>query len=177
MTDGGSFLTRKSMLAALAASLLLFAPRAIHAQALNACDLNADGVVDIRDVQLATNMALGQAPCAANIVGAGVCNIVVIQRVVNAAMSWPCLTGNPHSVTLNWTASTSSNVAGYHVYRGTQSNGPYAKLTAAAPVAGTTYTDLGVVAGQIYYYVTTAVDSGSNESTYSNQAPAVIPYP
>jgi fibronectin type 3 domain-containing protein len=90
-------------------------------------------------------------------------------------MTGQCLTGNPHSVTLNWTASTSSNVAGYNVYRGTQSNGPYIKLT-AAPVAGTTYTDLAVLAGQIYYYVTTAVDSGNNESTYSNQAPAVIPF-
>jgi hypothetical protein len=176
MNDGGCFVIYKAILVALAAGLSLLVPTAIHAQALNACDLNGDKVVDIRDVQLATNMALALAPCTANVVGAGVCNIVVVQRVLNAALSGQCPTGAPHSATLNWTASTSSNVAGYNVYRAAQSNGPYTKLNAAS-VAATTYTDLAVVAGQTYYYVTTAVDVNNNESNYSNQAPAVIPSP
>jgi len=29
--------------------------------------------------------------------------------------------------------------------------------------------------GQSYYYVTTAVDASGNESSYSNQAQAIIP--
>ena len=78
-------------------------------------------------------------------------------------------------MTLNWTASTSSNVTGYNVYRATRSGGPYTKLT-SAPVAGTSYTDVTVQGGQTYYYVTTAVDSGNNESVYSNQVTAVVPY-
>ena len=161
-------------LAALVASLSLLSPTAIHAQALNACDLNGDGAVNILDVQLATNMVLSLAPCTANVIGAGVCNIVMIQRVVNAAVTGTCLTG--HSASLNWTASTSSGVAGYNVYRGTVSNGPYTKLTSAL-VVGTGYTDASVQAGQTYYYVITAVDSTSNESAYSNEAPAAIPSP
>ena len=168
--------SRHAILAALAAGLTLFAPTAVHSQALNACDLNGDGAVDIRDAQMAANMALGLAPCTANVIGIGVCDISVIQRVIDAALSGLCRTGDLHSVTLNWTASTSSNVTGYNVYRGTHSNGPYTKLNSAL-VAGTTYTDLTVLAGQTYYYVTTAVDADSNESAYSNEAPAVIPYP
>ena len=178
----GLFLTRvwapsrHAIPAALAAGLTLLAPMAVHAQALNACDLNGDGTVDIRDAQMAANMALALAPCTANVVGPGVCDISVIQRVIDAALSGLCRPGALHSVTLNWTASTSSNVTGYNVYRGTHSNGPYTKVNSAV-VAGTAYTDLTVLAGQTYYYVTTAVDADNNESAYSNGAPAVIPSP
>ena len=78
-------------------------------------------------------------------------------------------------VDLSWTASTST-VVGYNIYRGTVSGGPYVKLNATA-VSGTSYTDTGVVAGQLYYYVVTAVDSSGVESVYSNQASATIPTP
>jgi hypothetical protein len=80
-----------------------------------------------------------------------------------------------HSVTLGWTASTST-VLGYNVYRGTQSGGPYTKLNSSL-VPGTTYTDSTVQSGQTYFYVATAVDSNNVESVYSNQASAVIPIP
>ena len=69
---------QKAILVALAASLALLYPTPIQAQAVNACDLNGDGVVDLVDVQLVTNMALGSDPCTANVVGTGVCTIVVI---------------------------------------------------------------------------------------------------
>jgi fibronectin type 3 domain-containing protein len=82
----------------------------------------------------------------------------------------------PHYASLTWTASTSSNVAGYNVYRATSSAGTYIKLTSSL-VAGTSYTDYTVTAGQTYYYVTTAVDSSGNESAYSNQAQALTPTP
>jgi Cep192 domain 4/Abnormal spindle-like microcephaly-assoc'd, ASPM-SPD-2-Hydin len=80
-----------------------------------------------------------------------------------------------HTVSLSWTASTST-VVGYNVYRGTQSGGPYAAVT-TAPDAGTTYTDNTVQAGATYYYVVTAVSATGTESVYSNQAQAVIPNP
>jgi hypothetical protein len=78
-----------------------------------------------------------------------------------------------HTVDLSWNAS-SSTVAGYNVYRGTQLGGPYAKLNSSL-VAGTTYTDAIVLSGKTYYYVSTAVDSSNLESSYSNQATAAIP--
>jgi hypothetical protein len=79
-----------------------------------------------------------------------------------------------HTVNLTWTASTSQNVTGYNIYRGTTSGGPYTKINSALD-ASTNYTDSTVVNGQTYYYVTTAVNSSNEESTYSNQAQAVIP--
>jgi fibronectin type 3 domain-containing protein len=74
-------------------------------------------------------------------------------------------------------ASTSSNAAGYNVYRGAISGGPYTKVNSSL-IVGTTYTDSLVQAGQSYYYVATAVDTSGNESAYS--APpvqTVIPSP
>ncbi|MFL6446645.1 MAG: DUF4082 domain-containing protein [Bryobacteraceae bacterium] len=81
-----------------------------------------------------------------------------------------------HSVSLSWTASTSSNITGYNVYRGTTSGGTYTKVNSAM-VGTTTYVDGSVTAGQTYYYVTTAVDGSGAESGYSNQATAVVPTP
>ena len=46
-----------------------------------------------------------------------------------------------------------------------------------SPDDTTAYTDSTVVSGLTYYYVTTAVDSSSQESGYSNVAEAVIPNP
>jgi hypothetical protein len=88
-------------------------------------------------------------------------------------------TGTPapqHSVNLSWTASNSQNISGYNVYRGVKSGGPYSKINPVLD-ASTLYTDTTVADGQTYYYVTTAVNSSNEESTYSNQATAVIPPP
>ena len=168
--------THKAILATLAAGLSLLSPTAIQGGSLNACDLNGDGAVNILDVQLAANMALGLVPCTADIAGAGVCDTLVIQRVVNAVISGSCIASISHNVTLTWTASTSLNVTGYNVYRGTQSGGPFTKLT-PAPVAGTSYIDFAVQAGHTYYYVATAVDNNNNESAYSDPASALVPTP
>jgi Abnormal spindle-like microcephaly-assoc'd, ASPM-SPD-2-Hydin len=82
----------------------------------------------------------------------------------------------PHSVALSWDASTSTGVVGYYVDRGTQSGGPYTRLT-SSPIEATIYTDTSVAAGTTYYYVVTAVDGNGLESGYSNQASATIPSP
>jgi len=157
-----------------AIALGLCAPHAAWAQAVNSCDLNADGVVDSRDVQLATAMSLGLVPCVAQVAEPGVCNIVVVQRITNAARGGPCLVRAVHSASLSWTPSVSPDVVGYNVYRGAVSGGPYTQMT-AAPVAAASYTDYTVQSRQTYYYVVTAVDSSGNESVYSNEAQAVIP--
>ena len=77
----------------------------------------------------------------------------------------------PHSATLTSTASTSGNVSGYNIFRATSSSGPYTKIN-SSPVTGTT-----TPAGVTYFHVVTAVDSSSNESSYSNQAQGVVPTP
>ncbi|HVS88295.1 MAG TPA: choice-of-anchor D domain-containing protein [Candidatus Acidoferrum sp.] len=78
-----------------------------------------------------------------------------------------------HSVALTWNASTST-VSGYNVYRSTVSGTGYTKLNSSL-VSGLAYTDSSVQNGTTYFYVTTAVDSGGKESTYSNEVQAVIP--
>jgi centrosomal CEP192-like protein/HYDIN/CFA65/VesB family protein/ASPM-SPD-2-Hydin domain-containing protein len=89
------------------------------------------------------------------------------------------LTGNgtapvQHSVALSWNASTSINVVGYNIYRGSVSGGTYTQINSALN-STTTATDSTVVSGQTYYYVVTAVDSSAAESSYSNEVQAVIP--
>ncbi len=80
-----------------------------------------------------------------------------------------------HSVSLTWKASTSS-VAGYNVYRGAKSGGPYTKLNSSTDTA-TLYTDSAISAGSTYYYVTKAVNSAGSESSASNEVQAVVPTP
>jgi fibronectin type 3 domain-containing protein len=80
-----------------------------------------------------------------------------------------------HSVDVSWNSSTSA-VAGYNVYRGSQASGPFAKLNSALD-ASTTYTDNNVQGGKTYYYVATAVDGGGAESGYSNAVSVSIPTP
>jgi hypothetical protein len=85
-----------------------------------ACDLNNDGVVNTADVQLAISQALGSAPCtAAVLLQTGLtCDVVDVQRVINAALGGACLIGNSStttggtmvSLTLPLTGSTLSGV-------------------------------------------------------------------
>jgi len=77
------------------------------------------------------------------------------------------------SVMLSWSASTST-VTGYNVYRSTTSGSGYTKLDSSL-ITGTTYDDTTVQTGNTYFYVTTSVDSGGDESAFSNQATATIP--
>ncbi len=163
-------------------SAFLTAAFAIVAQCAfcqSACDLNQDGAVNIVDVQLVINMGLGLIPCTAAINGAGVCNSITVQRVIDSALGRACVTDAgplPHSVFLSWTASISPDVTGYNVYRGTTSRGSYTRVNSAL-IVGTSYADTSVLAGQVYYYVATAVDNSNNESAYSNEALAIIPSP
>ena len=79
-----------------------------------------------------------------------------------------------HTVGLTWMDSATT-VAGYNVYRGTSTGGPYVSKLTASPVTSTQFTDSGLQSGQTYYYVVTAVGSDGVESVYSNQATASIP--
>lgn len=152
-----------NFLPALAAALSGFC--CLSAQAQSPCDLTKDGTVNIVDVTLGVSMALGLSPCSASINGTGGCNIVMVQRVVLAALP----NGTCHPTVVSWVASTSSNVAGYNVYRGTSVSGQYTKLNSAL-ITTTSYSDTTSQPGQTYFYVVTAVDTSGNESAYSTPA-------
>jgi hypothetical protein len=96
----------------------------------------------------------------------------------NASNATESLTGTgvsvvQHTVSLNWSPST-SQVNGYNVYRGSTAGGPYAKLN-STPDPNTAYSDGTVASAHTYYYVTTAVNSSGQESSYSNQVRVSIP--
>ena len=82
-------------------------------------------------------------------------------------------TGTTPYVVLSWNPSTSL-VSGYNVYRCLSATCAYAKINSSLN-ATTTFTDASVVSGQSYYYVTTAVNSSGQESSYSNQIQVTIP--
>lgn len=66
-----------------------------------------------------------------------------------------------YSVNLYWNSST--DVAGYNVYRSTAVNGNYSKINSSLQPS-TTYTDNSVISGQTYYYAATSVNSAGEES-------------
>ncbi len=80
-----------------------------------------------------------------------------------------------HTVSLEWDAS-SGRVAGYNVYRGEKSGGPYEKLTKFT-TGSTRYSDTEVESGQDYYYVVTLVNRDGHESRHSDQVSVSIPNP
>jgi hypothetical protein len=110
--------------------------------------------------------------------GAATAVLSLASNAANAAAQTLNGTGvaaTAHSVSLSWTDS-GSGVAGYNVYRGSVSGGPYDQVNPA--LASTpSYSDTSVVAGQTYYYVTTAVNGSGAESAYSNEAEGTIPTP
>jgi|GEM_PF-2963195 len=60
---------------------------------------------------------------------------------------------------LSWTAGSGPEPESYNVYRGTEEQGPFAKIN-TSPVAATWYNDTGLNNGRTYYYVIRAVGSG-----------------
>jgi fibronectin type 3 domain-containing protein len=81
---------------------------------------------------------------------------------------------------LSWEASSSPNISGYNVYRAVyvSSCGSYSKINGSILDTSTAYTDSSVADGAAYCYATTAVNSGNEESGYSNIASDVqIPAP
>jgi hypothetical protein len=59
----------------------------------SSCDLNGDGLVNATDVQLAINATVGLTVCPASNLTLSGCNVVVVQRVVNAALGGACRIG------------------------------------------------------------------------------------
>lgn len=81
-----------------------------------------------------------------------------------------------HIVDLSWNASTTGSITGYNVYRAVSASGPFSKINPSLDTS-LSYSDGSVQSGKTYYYATTAVDSSGQESSYSNQIQAVVPFP
>jgi endonuclease I len=88
-----------------------------------------------------------------------------------AAPTGLAATGGDGTVNLTWSANGESDLAGYNVYRGTATGGPYTKLNGPL-VSATSYSDATVTNGTTYFYIITAVDTSSNISGDSAEASA-----
>lgn len=79
-----------------------------------------------------------------------------------------------HSIDLIWNAPTTSTVtvAGYNVYRGNASTGPFGRISGSTPLANTSFTDATVQGGTTYYYEVRSVDSSGTESAPAGPVPA-----
>ena len=104
-------------------------------------------------------------------------SVTVVSNATNSplvvALSGTGTSPASHSVTLSWTPS-SSTYAGFNVYRGTTSGGPYTKVDTSM-ISSTSYVDAGVSSGHTYYYVATELNSSGTESGYSSEVSATIP--
>jgi large repetitive protein len=78
-----------------------------------------------------------------------------------------------HVVDLSWKASTSSDVAGYNLYR--SPDGATWKKINAGLIASVLYSDSTVANGSTYYYAATAVDIYRHESSKTASIKVVIP--
>jgi hypothetical protein len=81
---------------------------------------------------------------------------------------------------LSWGAVADADLAGYRVYRATStpvSTVPGNRVSGAALVTGTSFTDPTVQPGTTYFYVVTAVDLTGNESAGSAAATTTVPVP
>ncbi|MFQ6066913.1 MAG: fibronectin type III domain-containing protein, partial [bacterium] len=76
-------------------------------------------------------------------------------------------------IKLTWTASSSTDVAKYNIYRATSSGGQdYTSYTYQVSSGTTTYTDTSTTDGTTYYYVVRAQDNVGNIETNTNEASA-----
>jgi len=79
-------------------------------------------------------------------------------------------------ITLTWDANAESDLAGYNLYRATDVNGPYEKISGSL-LTVTTLNDSNVSLYKDYYYMVKAVDTSGNESDSSKIVRADITPP
>ena len=96
----------------------------------------------------------------ATISGGGITKQVPVAMTVTTLLSG--------AATLNWGASTSSDVVSYKVYQATGS-GVYGAPIAILQRSVNSYQAIGLRANTTYFFVVTAIDAAGNESLYSNE--------
>jgi hypothetical protein len=72
------------------------------------------------------------------------------------------------SATLTWNSNIDADLAGYKIYRATQS-GTYGAALATVPTGTISYQATGLSANTTYFFVITAYDNAGNESPFSNE--------
>jgi fibronectin type 3 domain-containing protein len=89
----------------------------------------------------------------------------------------PLPAATTHSVSLSWTAPTSSPdpITGYFVYREQVGNGSFSELN-ESQITGTAYMDTALLYGVSYEYYVTSADAEDNQSVPSNTVTAAIPF-
>ena len=132
--------------------------------------------------------------CGTTVAAGASCNIVILftPAASGSVTAWMQISDNAgtspqvltltgtgtHDVILDWSASSSSGIMGYYVFRGTSPGGEGSTPLNSTPVSGTSYVDQSVSAGATYYYVITAVaENGVTQSAPSNEASATVPTP
>ena len=118
-----------------------------------------------RALSVRTKVATGTVALVVLLLGVEWC------RVTNGL---PGMLRRTHTVTLTWKAS-SSEVAGYAVYRSVTRGGNYVRINSSL-VRELTYTDRSVDGGVTYFYVVRALDDRGNQSLNSNETSASIPF-
>lgn len=101
------------------------------------------------------------------------CGRVLFLALLLVAL-FPLSAFTAQSVSLTWNPSTSSDVAGYHIYYG-PANGDYTSMISVGDATNVTIS--GLVAGATYYFAATAYDSQGVESALSNVTSYTVPYP
>jgi hypothetical protein len=141
---------------------------------------NGNDFAEVADT-CGSSVAVG-ANCAIGVIftpslaGAETASITVTDNAPGSPQAVALSGTGTHDVILSWTASSTSGIAGYNVYRGTTSGGESSTPINSTPITGTTYDDANVQAGQTYYYTITAVSSnGTTQSANSNEASATVP--
>jgi len=103
------------------------------------------------------------------------CYIAVISRPLPPVN--PAWNAEDDEVRLSWSPPEyAKEIAGYCVYRGARSRGPYTLLT-PKPIRETHYVDATIRAGEYYYYVITSVETSNLESAYSAELSRVCSRP
>ena len=74
-------------------------------------------------------------------------------------------------VTLDWADNSESDFDSYTVYRSTTSGSGYSMITSG--LGSSAYADTNMINGLTYYYVVTATDTNSNESTFSSEVSGI----
>lgn len=105
--------------------------------------------------------------------GVRTANVVITDNAPGSPQRVPLSATGMHDIILSWTASVSSGVIGYYVYRGTSPGGESKTALNASPVNALFYVDTQAVKGITYYYVVTAT-TGPATSADSNEAHAKI---
>ncbi len=102
--------------------------------------------------------------------------IIPADTTAPAAVTGVTATASTAGVTVGWSASTATDLAGYNVYRSGSATGTFTKVNAAV-LTGTTYADTTAPVGVASFYQVTAVDQAGNESVRSATVNATRPEP